>query len=767
MHVRKAAVPALVLLLSALSLPALLPPATAAAAPKDLQPSRSPDAAEARIESLIARMTVQEKAGQLSLYGPADIDTPNNPQAGSRNAQQETADVRAGRLTGLFNNAGLESKRRLQQMAVSESRLGIPLIFGADVIHGFRTMFPMPLAEASSWEPALAERTARAAAVEATADGFRWTFAPMVDVARDARWGRGLEGAGEDAYLSRQFAAARVRGFQGPDLSRPDAMLATPKHFAAYGAAEGGLDYSVSDISERTLREVYLPPFRAALDAGALSIMSAFNEIGGVPSTANPALLTGVLRDEWKFKGFVVSDYTADEELVEHGYAANPREAARQAFMAGTDVSMQSGLYARYLPELVASGEVPMARLDDAVRRVLRVKQRLGLFDDPMRGLDGPPAAQRTENPEFIALARESARRSIVMLKNERALLPLSKAGTKIALIGPFAEGTVDLMGAWSLSPGQSAPVGVDQGLRAALGADSSVNVVRGSGIESALPGGIDAAVAAARDADVVLLAIGESQKMSGEARSRTDIGLPQAQQDLAEAVAATGKPVVVLLSNGRAMALKGAVRDARAILVTWFLGVQTGNAIADVVFGDFNPSGRLPVSFPQTAGQVPYYYGHKRTGRPSPENAPGTAFRTRYLDATNEALYPFGFGIGYAPVHYDGVELSSERLPLSGTLRVRATVSNTGQREAEEVVQLYIAQRAASVTRPVRELKEFRKVDIAPGASTVVEFALTADDLAFVGRDMKPAVEPGDFDLWVGPSAAGGIRKQFALTRE
>ncbi|MGE8199416.1 MAG: glycoside hydrolase family 3 C-terminal domain-containing protein, partial [Variovorax sp.] len=416
---------------------------------------------------------------------------------------------------------------------------------------------------------------------------------------------------------------------------------------------------------------------------------------------------------------------------------------------------------------LVASGEVPMARLDDAVRRVLRVKQKLGLFDDPMRGLDGPPAAQRTENPEFIALARESARRSIVMLKNERALLPLSKAGTKIALIGPFAEGTVDLMGAWSLSPGQSAPVGVDQGLHAALGADSSVNVVRGSGIESALPGGIDAAVAAARDADVVLLAIGESQKMSGEARSRTDIGLPQAQQDLAEAVAATGKPVVVLLSNGRAMALKGAVRDARAILVTWFLGVQTGNAIADVVFGDFNPSGRLPVSFPQTAGQVPYYYGHKRTGRPSPENAPGTAFRTRYLDATNEALYPFGFGIGYAPVHYDGVELSSERLPLSGTLRVRATVSNTGQREAEEVVQLYIAQRAASVTRPVRELKEFRKVDIAPGASTVVEFALTANDLAFVGRDMKPAVEPGDFDLWVGPSAAGGIRKQFALTRE
>lgn len=759
MHVRKAAVLALVL--SALSLPAI-----AASVPKNLQPS---DAAEARIESLIARMTLQEKAGQLSLYGPADINIPNNPQAGWRNGQQETEDVRNGRLTGLFNNAGLEGKRRLQQVAVRESRLGIPLIFGADVIHGFRTIFPMPLAEASSWEPALAERTARAAAVEATADGFRWTFAPMVDIARDARWGRGLEGVGEDPYLARQFAAARVRGFQGSNLANADSMLATPKHFAAYGAAEGGLDYNTSEISERTLREVYLPPFRAALDAGALSVMSAFNEIGGVPSTANPALLTGVLRDEWKFKGFVVSDYTADEELIEHGHAANGREAAKLAFMAGTDVSMQSGLYIRHLPDLVASGEVPMARLDEAVRRVLRVKLKLGLFDDPMRGLDGPPAAQRVENPEFIALARESARRSIVMLKNEGQLLPLAKTGPqKIALIGPFAEGTKDLMGSWSLFPGQSAPVGIDEGLHAALGTEASrLTVTRGANVESPLPGGVETAVAAARDADVVVLAIGESQKMSGESRSRSDIGLPQAQQDLAEAVAATGKPVVVLLSNGRAMALRGAVRSARAILVTWFLGVQTGHAIADVVFGDANPSGRLPVSFPQTAGQVPYYYAHKRTGRPSPEGAPGTAFKTRYLDATNEALYPFGFGIGYAPVRYDQVELSSDRLAIGQTLRVRATVTNTGTREAEEVVQLYLAQRAASVTRPVRELKNFRKVRIAPGASEVVEFAVGNDDLQFLGRDMKPVVEPGEFDLWVAPSAAGGIQKRFVLTRE
>ncbi|KAF1071097.1 MAG: Beta-glucosidase BoGH3B [Variovorax sp.] len=726
-----------------------------------------PATTDPRIEALIARMTVEEKVGQLSLYGPADTNIPGNPQANRRNAQLEADEVRAGRVTGLFNNEGLTRKRELQRIAVQESRLGIPLIFGADVIHGFRTIFPMPLAEASSWEPALAERTARAAAVEASADGFRWTFAPMVDIARDARWGRGIEGVGEDPLLASRFAAARVRGFQGDDLSRADALLATPKHFAGYGAAEGGLDYNTVDISERTLREVYLPPFRAALDAGALSLMSGFHEISGIPSTANPALLTGVLRGEWGFRGFVVSDYTADEELIAHGYAANGREAAKQAFLAGTDMSMQSGLYMRELPGLVAAGEVPMARLDDAVRRVLYAKLRLGLFDQPMRGLDGPPAAQRAEDPAFIALARESARRSIVMLKNEGALLPLAKTGTRVALIGPFASGTQDLLGAWSLFPGQSAPVGIDQGLRAVLGDAASLTVTRGSNVESLLPGGIEAAVAAARQADVVVLAIGEGERMSGESRSRADIGLPLVQQALTEAVAATSKPIVVLLSNGRAMALPPVVRDARAILVTWFLGVQTGHAIADVLFGDFNPSGRLPVSFPQAAGQVPYYYAHKRTGRPLLPDAPGTAFKTRYIEAPNEALYPFGFGLGFAPVRYDSVALDSEQLPMTdGTLRVRATVTNTGQREAEEVVQLYIAQRTASVTRPVRELKDFRKLRIAPGASVQVEFALRAADLAFIGRDLRPTVEPGDFDLWVSPSAVGGLHARFALVR-
>ncbi|WP_436303987.1 beta-glucosidase BglX [Variovorax sp. LjRoot290] len=720
----------------------------------------------ARVESLIVRMTVEEKVGQLSLYAPAGIDIVANPQAARQSQEQQLADIRAGRVTGLFNNAGLEGKRRAQQAAVNESRLGIPLLFGADVIHGFRTVFPVPLAEAASWEPALAERTAHASAVEATADGFRWTFAPMVDIARDARWGRGVEGAGEDVYLGRQFAAARVRGFQGKDLGRADAMLATPKHFAGYGAAEGGLDYNTVDLSERTLREVYLPPFRSAIDAGALSIMSAFNEIGGIPSNANRNLLTGVLRGEWGFQGFVVSDYTADEELIAHGFAADGREAAKRAFLAGTDVSMQSGLYMQHLPGLVASGEVPMSRLDDAVRRVLRIKLRLGLFDQPFRGLEDA-ASPRFDSSAHQALARDAAGRSIVMLRNDGDVLPLSKSGQRIALIGPFA-GASDLFGPWMVFPGQASPAGIEEAIRNSLASPELLTVVRGSDVDAPIAGGIDAAVAAAREADVVVLSIGENEQMSGEARSRSDIEIPRAQQELADAVAATGKPVVVLLRNGRALALRGAVRNARAILVTWFLGSQTGPAIADVLFGDVNPSGRLPVSFPQTPGQVPYYYSHKRTGRPQLADAPATFYKARYLDASNDALFPFGHGLGYARVRYQGLELSSPgRMAWDGTLTVRARITNTGKREAEEVVQLYIGNRAASVTRPVRELKSFRKVRVPAGQTMAVEFTLSRADLMFIGQDLQPTVEPGNFDLWVGPSAVGGLKTSFRLAPE
>jgi len=556
-----------------------------------------------------------------------------------------------------------------------------------------------------------------------------------------------------------------VRGFQGPDLSRADAMLATPKHFAGYGAAEGGLDYNAVDLSERTLREVYLPPFRAAIDAGALSIMSAFNEIGGIPSNANRALLTGVLRGEWGFQGFVVSDYTADEELIAHGFAADGREAAKRAFLAGTDVSMQSGLYMKYLPDLVASREVPMSRLDDAVRRVLRVKQRLGLFEHPFRGLEDTPGP-RFDAAAHQALARDAAGRSIVMLRNDGDVLPLPRSGKRIALIGPFA-GTEDLFGPWRVFPGQAPPAGIEDAIRQSLASPDLLTVVRGSDVEAPIAGGVAVAVAAARAADVVVLSIGENEQMSGEARSRSDIEIPRAQQELADAVAATGKPVVVLLRNGRALALRGGVRNARAILVTWFLGTETGHAIADVLFGEVNPSGRLPVSFPQTPGQVPYYYSHKRTGRPQLADAPATFYKARYLDASNDALFPFGHGIGYARVRYDAVELSPSRMSWDGTVRVRARVTNTGQREAEEVVQLYIGNRAASVTRPVRELKGFRKVRVAAGATATVEFTLTRADLMFIGQDMEPTVEPGQFDLWVGPSAVGGLRAGMTLTAD
>lgn len=714
------------------------------------------------LESLLERMTLEEKAGQLNLYAPAS-GALSNPALHIRSLAEQEADIRAGRVTGLFNGAGQAAKRRAQQLAVHESRLGIPLLFAADVIHGFRTVFPVPLAEAASWDPDLAERTARAAAVEAAADGFHWTFAPMVDIARDARWGRGVEGAGEDVLLARRLAQARVRGFQSPE-SR---VAATAKHFAAYGAADGGLDYNSADLSPRTLHEVYLPPFLAAVEAGAAAMMTSFNDISGIPSNANGQLLTGVLRDEWRFDGVVVSDYTADEELIAHGFAADGREAAKLSFLAGVDMSMQSGLYLQHLPALVQAGEVPVARLDEAVRRVLRLKKRLGLFERPFRGLEAEePAAW----PGHRALAREAARKSMVMLRNEGGLLPLPKAGRRIALIGPFAgdeadgRNAADLFGPWTLFPAADAPVSLAQGLRAALADPTLLTVVKGAGVNEPVRGGVAAAVAAARRADVVLLELGESAQMSGEARSRTSITLPAAQQALAEAVAATGKPTIVLLRNGRALALEGAVRHAHALLVTWFLGVETGHAVADVLFGDASPSGRLPVSFPQAAGQVPYHYAHRRTGRPLPPQDPASDFKARYIDATHEALYPFGHGLTYGRFHYEALQLSHARLPWGGTLLVKARVTNRGLREAEETVQLYVHDRVASVVRPVRELKDFRKLRLAPGASAEVEFTLQAADLAFVGRDLQPTVEPGLFDVWVAPSATQGLQASFEL---
>ncbi|MDQ7813719.1 glycoside hydrolase family 3 C-terminal domain-containing protein, partial [Brevundimonas sp.] len=532
----------------------------------------------------------------------------------------------------------------------------------------------------------------------------------------------------------------------------------------AYGAAEAGLDYNSTDMSELELRSVYLPPFKAAFDAGALSTMSAFNDLNGVPTSGNKWLLTDILRGEWGFAGFVVSDYTSEEELIAHGYAADGRDAARIALMAGVDMSMKSGLYMKHIPELVQSGDVPMARVDEAVRRVLMTKAALGLFENPYRGSDVRTERRVTGSREHLTLAREAGRKSIVLLKNEGGLLPLPKTGQRIALIGPFGGDRVDLFGPWSIFKDEKLAVSLEQGLRAAMGDGAALSVVKGSDVETPIAGGIEAAVMAASQADVVLLAVGESQNMSAEAQSRVDIGIPEPQLALAEAVAATGKPVVVILRHGRAMELSGAVKDAPAILATWFLGSETGHAVADILFGDHAPTGRLPVSFPHFSGQSPFHYAHKTTGRPAASRSEG--FKAQFRETANAALYPFGHGLTYAPVQYSAVRLSAPTMAWNGGITATVTLTNSGAREASEVVQLYIRDRAASITQPVRLLKGFRRVTVPAGGSVEVSLPLSFADLLFLGPDLEPTVEPGLFDVWLAPNAQAGEAARFTLTR-
>ncbi|WP_353227219.1 glycoside hydrolase family 3 N-terminal domain-containing protein [Novosphingobium sp.] len=716
------------------------------------------------IDDLIARMTIEEKAGQLTLmasaWGGSSATALNPPGTGSSFTSQIN-DAVAGKLTGVFNGNGAGMALQMQTAVMARSRLKIPLIFAADIIHGHRTIFPIPMGEAASFEPDLATRTARVAAFEAAGSGIDWTFAPMVDIARDQRWGRTMEGAGEDVLLGRLFAAARVRGFQGHDLTADDAMMACAKHFAAYGAAEAGLDYSTVDVSERTLREVYFPPFQAAFDAGCGSTMASFNEISGVPATANHWLLTDVLRDEWHYAGLVVSDYTGDEELIAHGVAADGRDAARLAIMAGVDMSMQSNLYFLHLPGLVRDGLVPLARVDQAVRRVLATKAMLGLFDNPFRRIDPARETRRSLLPASRALAREAATKSIVLLKNDGALLPLNKSAN-IALIGPFGSGPHDIIGGWNVYGDDRLAVDLATGLRQAGG---SVTVVRGCDVEAAIVGGIEQAVAAARAADVVILTLGESQDMSGEAQARAEIGVPAAQLALAEAINATGKPVVVLLSNGRGLALQDGVRAAPAIMVTWFLGTEGGNAIADVIYGAVSPSGRLPVSFPYATGQEPYHYDHKATGRPQPDGAL-QPYKAHYRGLPDMALFPFGHGLTYGDVRYTDLHITATTLAPGASVTIAITLTNHGKHAVAEVAQLYTRTRTASISRPVRELRGFQKVPLSPGEARTVHFTLAQADMRFIGLRNTPVVEPGLVDVWVAPSAqAEGLRGQITLT--
>lgn len=721
-----------------------------------------------RIDSLIKAMTLEEKAGQLTIMPAAFASAPAtaaNPAAVAGTVEEQAQQIRDGQLGAVFNGFNLEWHRKMQKVAMEESRLRIPMVFAGDVIHGFRTIFPVPLAEAASFDLDLAERTARAAAQEAASAGLAWNFAPMIDIARDQRWGRGTEGAGEDVLLGSRIAAARVRGFQGNgDLNRHDAMMATLKHFVAYGAAEAGLDYSSVDLSRRALEDVYFPPFRAGLNAGAGTVMAAFNEISGIPAHGNSWLMRDILRRQWGFEGLIVSDYTGDAELIDHGFADGPREAARIAFLAGVDMSMTSGLYREHLPDLVRSGEVPEARVDEAVRRVLELKEKLGLFDDPYNRLNGPAIA--ANSPAFRPLAREAAQKSAVLLKNDNALLPLSK-DRRIALIGPSVESQEDQNGSWILfgTPKDTTPL--SDVMRRTLADPTLLTVARGCDTNAAIDGGIETALSAAKDADVIVLVIGESERMAGESKSRTTITIPQPQRDLAAALAATGKPIVVILKAARALVLDDTVAKADAILLGWFLGTEQSQATCDLLFGDASPSGRLPISFPRTDGQQPFHYARKASGRPVIPANPDQEYRARYLDTLHTAAFPFGHGLTYGNIVYGPAQVGNGNLPWNGQLEASVSIINKGTRPAREVVQLYIRDRVASVTQPIRRLIDFQAVNLGAGEECTVRFIIRRDQLLFSGVDYDMVVEPGAFDLWLAPNAEAGEAVSIQLAAQ
>jgi len=707
---------------------------------------------EQRVNALVSQMTLEEKLGQLQ-----QLDG-----EGNGNYRPEHLELaRKGLLGSVLNVRGAARTNELQRAAM-ESRLKIPVLFGFDVIHGYRTVFPVPLAEASSWDPAAAEKSASVAALEARAAGVHWTFAPMLDIARDPRWGRIVEGAGEDPFLGAAMARARVRGFQGRDYSAPDKVLACAKHWVGYGATEGGRDYNTTDIPEGTLRNVYFPPFKAAVDEGVGTLMSAFNNLNGVPASANPFTLTKVLRGEWKFDGFVVSDYTAVQELIQHGLAANGKDAAQLALNAGVDMEMVSRLFNQNGAELLRTGQLSQGTIDEAVRRVLRIKFRLGLFDHPYTDESRERSAIFSQSN--LAAEREVAARSMVLLKNERETLPLAKTVKSIAVVGPLADDKTDMIGPWS-GDGQAADaVTLLAGIKAKSPA-AAITYAKGCEIEGDSTAGFDEAVRAARQSDVVVVAVGEAAAMSGEAASRSSLDLPGQQNNLVKALQATGKPVVVVLMNGRPLTINWIAENSPAILETWFAGTQAGNAIADVLFGDMNPGGKLPVTFPRSVGQVPLYYNHMNTGRP-PDAA--NKYTSKYLDIPWTPLFPFGYGLSYTQFRLSNLQASAKTIPTSGRLTVTVEVENTGKRAGDEVVQLYIRDVAASVTRPVKELKGFQRVTLRAGEKRRLEFTLTPDLLGFYNRQMQFVVEPGDFQLMLGTSSADPheLQTSFAVVK-
>jgi len=740
-------------------------------------PALGTPAIEARIDALLKQMTLEEKVGQLNQVSPGIPFGPKGERI------DDAAMVASGQVGSMLNLRDGAHAAKFQKLAVEKSRLHIPLLFGLDVVHGYRATFPIPLGLSATWNPELIEQTSRVAAQEASAQGVRWTFSPMVDIARDARWGRIAESAGEDPYLGSLIAKAFVRGYQGERLSDPTSILACAKHFVGYGASEAGRDYNSTEISERTLRQVYLPPFQAAVNQGAGTLMSSFNAINGVPASSNAFTLDQILRKEWGFQGLVVSDYASVRETMAHGIANDDATAARKSFLAGLDMDMGSNVFLPELPALLKSGAVPPARLDEAVRRVLRLKFALGLFENPY---PGPAPTEGPLTPQVRALARRAAEESFVLLRNEPVkgspLLPLkAAAGQKIALIGPHADDALEMLGSWAIR-GRAEDVVT---LRAALAERTtrekmSLLTAKGTEILGGDESGFAKALRVAREADVVVMALGEKAEYTGEATSRAHLDLPGNQQQLLEAVAATGKPIVLVLFNGRPLTVTWAGQHVPAILEAWSPGNEAGPALVATLFGDVNPSGRLTVSFPRSVGQEPLYYNALSTGRPvSPDmdlSQPPRGFEasrwvSRYIDEVNAPLFPFGHGLSYTSFQYSPVSVSSPTLSAAalndrqGSLRVSADLTNTGTRSGTSVAQLYIRLRGTSVARPVRELKGFQRVALAPGETRKVEFEVGKEALAFWNMEMKCLAEPSALSLWIAPDSASGKAAEVDIT--
>ena len=695
------------------------------------------------VRDLMKKMTLTEKIGQLSQYVGGELLT--GPKSG---AVSDSLFVR-GMVGSILNVGGVDNLRKLQQKNMESSRLKIPILFAFDVIHGYKTIFPTPLAESCSWDLALMYETAKAAAIEASASGIHWTFAPMVDVARDPRWGRIVEGAGEDTYLGCKIAEARVRGFQW-NLGKPNALFACAKHFVAYGAPQAGRDYAPVDLSLSALAEVYLPPFKACIDAGVHTFMSAFNSINGVPATSNRWLLTDLLRKEWKFKGFVVSDWNAVQELKAHGVAETDEDAAMAAFNAGVDMNMTDGLYNRCLEKLVRENCIDMNEIDASVERILRAKYALGLFEDPYRFLDNQRESREVRSVSAMALARKAAASSMVLLKNANALLPLSKQTKRIALVGPLANNHAEVMGSWKARGEDKDVVTVLEGIKNKLGSGTEVNYVQGCDFLDPSTSEFSAALEAAKQSDVVIAVVGEKALMSGESRSRAVLRLPGKQEALLDTLRKAGKPLVVVLMNGRPLCLESVDKQADAMLEAWFPGTQCGNAVADVLFGDIVPAAKLTASFPLTEGQIPNNYNYKRSGRPGDMPYSSTV---RHIDVPNRNLYPFGYGLSYTTFSYGEMQCPTA-FDDKGFLPVSVDVTNTGNYDGEEIVQLYVADKVASMVRPVKELKGFQKVFIPKGQTKRVEFKLNVKDLGFWNSLMQYVVEPGTFEIMVGTNS-------------